>query len=72
MAAASWRPEAIVVLRWAGGTVLAGRSLRRVEETEMNLEGLALVGAVAVVASRPSPRCFAAWLWPSGRDEPTG
>lgn len=73
----TWQPRAgvrsaIVVLRWAGGTVLAGRSLRRVEETEANLEGLALVGAVAVVALTAVASLFAAWLWPSGRDEPTG
>jgi hypothetical protein len=72
----TWQPRAgvrsaIVVLRWAGGTVLAGRSLRRVEEIEANVEGLALAGAVALVALAAVASLVAAWLWPR-RGEPPG
>lgn len=67
----TWQPRprvrmAIVVLPWAGGTVLAGRSLRRVEEIEANIEALALVGAVAMLALAAGASLFAAWVWPRG------
>jgi hypothetical protein len=73
----TWQPRpgvrsAIVVLRWAGGTVLAGRSLRRVEEIEANIERLALAGAVALTAVAAVAAMFAAWVWPRRGDEPAG
>ncbi len=66
----TWQPRpgvrmAIVVLPWAGGTVLAGRSLRRVEEIETNLESLALGGAIVLVAVAAAVAVFGAWVWPS-------
>jgi hypothetical protein len=68
----TWQPRpgvrmAIVVLPWAGGTVVAGRSLRRVEEIEANLKGLALAGAVALLTLAAGASLFAAWVWPRGR-----
>ena len=44
----TWQPRAgvrigLVVLRWHGGTVLAGRSLRRVEAIESAIEGIVMV-----------------------------
>ncbi len=61
----TWQPEAgvriaAVVVRWSGGTVLAGRSLRNVEEQEDRtlllagaawLAGLVLIAVAAIVAA---------------------
>jgi hypothetical protein len=51
----SWQPEAgvrsaIVVKSYPGGFVLAGRSLQSVEEREMRLEQMLLVGGLATLA----------------------
>ncbi len=70
----TWEPRtgvriALVAIPWTGGTVLAGRSLRLVEEREdatLMLAGLAwLVGLVGVIVAA----AIAAWIWP-GRTGP--
>lgn len=65
----TWQPRpgvrsAIVVMPWSGGTVLAGRSLRRIEEIEANIERLALAVAAVVVVAAVVTAAAAAWLWP--------
>ena len=65
----TWQPRAgvrsaIVVLRWSGGTVLVGRSLRRVEEIVSKVQGLALAGAAALVVFAAIACFIAARLWP--------
>jgi len=65
----TWQPRAgvrsaIVVLRWSGGTVLVGRSLRRVEEMVSKIQGLALAGAGALVVLAAIACVIAARLWP--------
>ncbi len=68
--AVTWQPSngvrlATVVVRWQGGTVLAARSLRLVEQREANAEliaGLAWAAALVVLAAA----CLtAALLWPA-------
>jgi hypothetical protein len=54
--AISWTPapgvrSAIVVMKYADGYVLAGRSLQYVEERESNTQLLAAVGALATLAA---------------------
>ncbi len=67
--AVTWEPRAgvriaSVTVRWHGGTVLAGRSLREVEQQEGNIllvaaaAWLVMLGALAVTA------VVASWLWP--------
>jgi hypothetical protein len=69
----TWQPRAgvrvaTVVLRWSGGTVLAGRSLRRVEEIESSIEGLLGLGWVGLIATVAMASAIAARLWPRARD----
>jgi hypothetical protein len=73
----TWQPRpgvrmAVVVLPWAGGTVLAGRSLRRVEEIEANLERISAVGAIGIVAVAAVASAFAAWVWSTGGGKRAG
>ena len=65
----TWQPRpsvriAAVVLRWNGGTVLAGRSLRRVEEIESALGGLVSVGWLVLLAAAATAALVGARLWP--------
>lgn len=67
--AVTWQPEAgvriaVVVLPWHGGTVLAGRSLRRVEELESSIEGLVAAAGLGLVGAAAIAALVSAWLWP--------
>lgn len=52
------------VLPWHGGTILAGRWLRRVEELESSTEGLVAAGGLGLVAAAAVAAFVSAWLWP--------
>jgi hypothetical protein len=65
----TWQPRsgvrvALVVLRWSGGTVFAGRSLRRVEEEESAVEGIVALGWLATLAVLCLAAILSARLWP--------
>jgi len=65
----TWQPRsgvrvALVVLRWSGGTVLAGRSLRRVEDEESAVEGIVAVGWFATLVVLGFAALLSARLWP--------
>ena len=65
----TWQPRpgvriALVVLPWNAGTVLAGRSLRRVEAMESAIEGIVLAGWLAALLAVAGASIVAAWLWP--------
>lgn len=67
----TWQPRAgvrvaIVVLPWHGGTVLAGRSLRRVEEMESKIEGMIALGWLGSLAAVAIASLGAAIIWPGG------
>jgi hypothetical protein len=67
--AVSWQPRngvriAAVVVAWTGGTVLAGRSLARVEEQESNAELIAAAAWLATLAALAVASLLGAWLWP--------
>jgi hypothetical protein len=65
----TWQPRdgiriATVTAAWKGGTVLAGRSLRTVEQRESNAELIAGVAWLAMLAALMMAAALAAWLWP--------
>lgn len=67
--AVTWQPRdgvriAAVVVAWKGGTVLAGRSLRLVEQREANAELIAGAAWLAMLAALAAASTLAAWLWP--------
>jgi hypothetical protein len=67
--AVTWQPRdglrfATVTVAWKGGTVLAGRSLRIVEEREANAELIAGAAWLAMLAALAAASVLAAWLWP--------
>ncbi|HYL41624.1 MAG TPA: hypothetical protein VET90_09965 [Candidatus Binatus sp.] len=67
--AVTWQPRpgvriATVVLPWQGGTVLAGRSLRRVEDMISSIGELIALGWLGVMAAVAVTSFAAAWLWP--------
>lgn len=67
--AVTWQPRdgvriATVTVAWKGGTVLAGRSLRIVEERETNAELIAGAAWLAMLAALAAASVLAAWLWP--------
>ena len=69
--AITWQPrdgvrQAIVVLPWRGGTVVAGQSLRVIETRIEAIEALVLVGLVAGLIALAVIAGLAAYLWPSG------
>jgi hypothetical protein len=69
--AVTWQPRggvriAAVVVAWQGGTVLVGRSLRRVEEQETNAELTAGAAWLAMLIALAAASVAAAWLWPPG------
>ena len=71
--AVTWQPRAgvriaTVTVAWQGGYVLAGRSLRRVEEQEWNAELLAGVAWVCMLAAIAATSLASAWLWPHRGD----
>jgi len=67
--AVTWQPRAgvriaIVVMAWHGGTILVGRSLRRVEEQESNAELIAGAAWLFMLAGLAAASLAAAWSWP--------
>jgi hypothetical protein len=67
--AVTWQPReavriATVTVTWKGGTVLAGRSLRLVEQRETTAELIAGAAWLATLAALAAASVFAAWLWP--------
>jgi hypothetical protein len=67
--AVTWQPRAgiriaAVTAAWNDGFVLAGRSLRRVEQQEWNAELLAGAAWLAMLAALAAASLAAAWLWP--------
>ena len=67
--AVTWQPRdgvriAAVVVAWSGGTVLVGRSLRRVEQQESSAELIAGAAWLETVAALAVASVAAAWLWP--------
>jgi hypothetical protein len=67
--AVTWQPRdglrfATVTVAWKGGTVLAGRSLRVVEQREANAELIAGAAWLAMLAALAAASVLAAWLWP--------
>jgi len=66
----TWQPRggvrvALVVLPWTGGTVLAGRSLRRVEQVESAIERIVALGWLGTLAVVGVAALVSAWLWPN-------
>ncbi len=67
--AVTWQPQggvriATVAVPWSGGTVLAGRSLRLVEERESALELLVGVAWVVILVGLSVASLVAGSLWP--------
>jgi hypothetical protein len=65
----TWQPRAgvriaSVTIAWNGGTVVAGRSLRRVEDQESNAELIAGAAWLASLAALAVASLLAAWFWP--------
>ena len=72
----TWQPRsgvrvALVVLRWSGGTVLAGRSLRRVEDEESAVEGIVASGWLGTLALLGFAALLSARLWPARKAQGT-
>ena len=67
--AVTWQPReglriAAVIAAWKGGFVLAGRSLRRVEQQEWNAELIAGAAWACALIALALASLAAAWLWP--------
>lgn len=67
--AVTWQPRdgvrvATVTVAWQGGTVLAGRSVRLVEQRETNAELIAGAAWLVTMAALAAASVVAAWLWP--------
>ncbi len=67
--AVTWQPRsgvrvATVTVPWSGGTVLAGRSLRLVEEEASNLELVVGAAWLAILAALAVAALIVARLWP--------
>lgn len=65
----TWQPRAgvriaSVTIRWNGGTVVAGRSLRRIEDQESTAELIAGAAWLASLAALAGASLIAAWFWP--------
>ena len=66
----TWQPRpgvrvATVTVPWQGGTVLAGRSLRAVEQREDQTLLIVAAAWLAMMAALAVTAFLAAWLWPS-------
>jgi hypothetical protein len=66
----TWQPEpgvrvATVTVPWPGGTVLAGRSLREVEQREDEMLLLVVSAWLVTMAALAAASLIAAFLWPS-------
>ncbi len=69
--AVTWQPRAgvrvaTVTVPWTGGSVLAGRSLRQVEQREDLVLRITALAALAILVALAAAAVVAAWLWPSG------
>ena len=67
----TWQPRegvriALVAVPWTDGTVLAGRSLRLVEQREDDLLMVTALGWLAMLLASAVAAIIAAWLWPRG------
>lgn len=67
--AVTWQPRqgvriATITVAWSAGTVLVGRSLRRVEEQEWNSELIAGVAWLAMLFALAGAAIVAAFVWP--------
>ena len=67
----TWQPRtavrmATVTVAWSGGTVVAGRSLRLVEDRETNAELIAGLVWLASLLALAAASLAAARLWPAG------
>ena len=67
--AVTWQPRdgvriAAVTVAWRGGFVMAGRSLRRVEQQEWNAELIAGAAWAFALVALAMASFAAAWLWP--------
>jgi hypothetical protein len=56
---------ATVAVSWSGGTVVAGRSLRLVEDRETNAELIAGLAWIASLVALAAASLVAARLWPA-------
>jgi hypothetical protein len=70
--AVTWQPRsgvriAAVTVAWKGGFVLAGRSLRRVEQLEWNAQLLAGAAWACGLVALALASLAGAWLWPRPR-----
>ncbi len=70
--AVTWQPRAgvriaTVSVPWSGGTVMAGRSLRVVENRESRLEALVAVGWLATLVAVALASILAAYIASTGR-----
>jgi hypothetical protein len=75
--AVTWQPRAgvriaAVTVAWNGGFVLAGRSLRRVEQQEWNAELLAGAAWLSMLAALAVASLVAAWAWPRSTGTSSG
>ncbi len=66
----TWQPRAgvriaTVAVVWKDGTVLAGRSLRHVEQEEDSMTALAVVAWVVMLVALAVSAAVASWLWPA-------
>ncbi|HEY5487712.1 MAG TPA: hypothetical protein VIK06_08700 [Candidatus Limnocylindrales bacterium] len=66
----TWQPRtgvriATVAVAWSGGTVVAGRSLRLVEDRETNAELIAGLAWIASLVALAAASLVAARLWPA-------
>jgi len=66
----TWQPRpgvrvAAVTIAWKGGTVMAGRSLRRVEQQEWNAQLIAGAAWLVAMAGLAVASAVAALIWPS-------
>jgi hypothetical protein len=73
--AVTWEPQpgvriATVVIPWRSGTVLAGRSLRFIEERIDAVTRLATLALLAGLVAIGAASLLAAWLWPSPEADP--
>jgi hypothetical protein len=69
--AVTWQPRdgvriASVTVAWSGGTILVGRSLRRVEAQEWNTELIAGAAWLVALVALAIAATAAAWVWPAG------
>jgi hypothetical protein len=73
----TWQPRssvrlATVVLPWRNGTVLAARSLRRVEDVESASQTLVFIGWLVLLGGTVIAAAVAAWLWPRSSETALG